>query len=72
MLGHKDRDVMHNWSKKILVEETSNRAIHFHTNQYSKSYSFECFGVKKRIVFDIILYQYRSGVDPLLMIIHGS
>ena len=47
MLGHKDRDVMHNWSKKIVAQETSNRAIHFHTNQHSKSYSFECLGVKK-------------------------
>lgn len=65
-----------------MDDETSNCVIHFisqnkklntiNTNQHSKSYSFECLGVKKRITFDITIDHYRSRVDTLLMIIQGT
>ena len=82
MLGRRDRDRLHDWNTNFVDEDTSNRAIHFIsqkrklktnlTNQQQKSYSIDSLGVKQRIAYDVILDHYRSGFDPLRMIIQGT
>ena len=82
MLGHRDLDRMNDWNTAFVNEETSSRAIHFisdmrklktiSTNQHAKSYSIDSLGDKQRIAYNVILEHYRTGVDPLRMIIQGT
>ena len=82
MLGHRDLDRMNDWNTAFVDEDTSSRAIHFisemrklkkiSTNQHPKSYSIDSLGDKQRIAYNVILEHYRTGVDPLRMIIQGN
>ena len=82
MLGHRDLDIMNDWNTAFVDEETSNCAIHFisnmrklktiSTNQHAKYYSIDSLGDKQRIAYNVILEHYRTGVDPLRMIIQGT
>jgi hypothetical protein len=66
----------------LWMKTLPDRAIHFIsqkrklgsilTNQHAKYYSFESLGVKQRKAFDIIIGHYRSGIEPLCMIIQGT
>ena len=66
----------------FVDEETSSRTIHFisemqklkniSTNQHAKYYSIDSLGDKQRIAYNVILEHYRTGVDPLRMIIQGA
>ena len=49
------------------MKESQQRAY-----QQPKSYSIESLGVKQRKAYDVILDHYRTGVDPLCMIIEGT
>ena len=81
IFGHRDLDHMNDWNTAFVDEETSNVAIHFifdmqklkniSTNQHAKSYSIDSLGDKQRITYNVILEHYRTGVDPLRMIIQG-
>ena len=42
------------------------------TNQHAKSYSIDSLGDKQRITYSVILEHYRTGFDPLRMIIQGT
>ena len=66
----------------FVDEETSSPTIHFisemqklkniSTNQHAKSYLVDSLGDNKRIAYNAILENYRTGVDPLRMIIQGT
>ena len=70
------------WNTAFVDEDTSNHVIHFisemwklkkiSTNQHPKSYSIDSLGDKKIFIYNVILEHYRTGVDPLRMIIQGT
>ena len=82
MLGHRDIDCMNDWNTTFVDEETSSHAIQFisemrklkniSTNEHTKSYWVDSSGDSQRITYNVILENYRRGVDPLRMIIQGT
>ena len=82
MLGPRDIDCMNDWTTTFVDEETSSHAIQFisemwklkniSTNEHTKSYWVDSSRDNQRITYNVILENYRRGVDPLRMIIQGT